>query len=142
MSDPDHDTNGSQGAASGGGLRIDKWLWCARFYKTRSLAQQAVEGGHAQVNGDRVKASRVVRIGDRIRIIRERDRMEVDVVGIPVRRGPATEAQQHYRETPESKAAREHQRELNRLAAPPATSGRPDKRERRQLMRVRGRGDG
>ena len=59
-------------------LRIDKWLWCARFFKSRSLAQQAVEGGHVQVNGERAKASRQVKVGDRLRITRERERFEVD----------------------------------------------------------------
>ena len=116
-------------------LRIDKWLWCARFFKSRSLAQEAVEGGHVQVNGERVKASRQVRVGELLRITRERERYEVEVTGIPPRRGPATEARQHYRETPESAAAREHARELDRLSAP-VSSGRPDKRERRDLMRV------
>jgi ribosome-associated heat shock protein Hsp15 len=116
-------------------LRIDKWLWCARFFKSRSLAQEAVEGGHVQVNGERVKASRQVRAGDMLRITRERERYEVEVTGIPARRGPATEARGHYRETPESEAARAHARELDRLTAP-VSGGRPDKRERRDLLRV------
>jgi ribosome-associated heat shock protein Hsp15 len=121
-------------------LRIDKWLWCARFFKSRSLAQEAVEGGHVQVNGERVKASRQVRVGDRLRITRERERFEVEVAGIPVRRGPAPEARTHYRETAESEAARAHARELDRLSAP-VSSGRPDKRERRDLLRVLKRQD-
>jgi ribosome-associated heat shock protein Hsp15 len=117
-------------------LRVDKWLWCARFYKSRSSAQDAVEGGHVQVNGERVKAARPVKVGDRLRITRERERFEVDVTGIPVRRGPATEARLHYLETPESEAARA----VSRLAGP-VDSGRPDKRERRDLLRVlKGRG--
>ena len=116
-------------------LRIDKWLWCARFFKSRGLAQDAVEGGHVQVNGERVKASRQVRAGDMLRITRERERYEVEVTGIPARRGPASEARGHYRETPESEAARAHARELDRLSAP-VSSGRPDKRERRDLLRV------
>jgi ribosome-associated heat shock protein Hsp15 len=122
------------------GLRIDKWLWCARFFKSRSLAQQAVEGGHVQVNGERAKASRQVKVGDRLRITRERERFEVEVVGIPERRGPATEARTHYAESAESEAARAAVREFNRLTAPVA-SGRPDKRERRDLLRFqKGRG--
>ena len=116
-------------------LRIDKWLWCARFFRSRSLAQEAVEGGHVQVNGERVKASRQVRTGDMLRITRERERYEVEVTGIPARRGPAAEARAHYRETPESEAARAHARELDRLSAP-VSGGRPDKRERRDLLRV------
>jgi len=117
------------------GLRIDKWLWCARFFRTRSLAQAAVEGGHVQVNGDRVKPSRSVRMGDRLRIQRNQERMEVDVTGIPARRGPAVEAQACYRETDESEAARRQARELRRVAAAGPTR-RPDKRDRRELVRV------
>jgi ribosome-associated heat shock protein Hsp15 len=120
-------------------LRLDKWLWCARFFKSRGLAQAAVEGGHVQLNGDRVKAARQVRVGDRLRITRERERFEVEVTGIPARRGPAVEARQHYRETAESEAARAHARELDRLSGAVA-SARPDKRERRELLRrVKGR---
>jgi ribosome-associated heat shock protein Hsp15 len=121
-----------RGAAT---LRIDKWLWCARFFKSRGLAQEAVEGGHVQVNGERVKASRQVRIGDMLRVTRERERYELQVTGIPSRRGPAAEARLHYRETPESEAARAAVREFDRLSAP-VSSGRPDKRERRDLLRV------
>jgi ribosome-associated heat shock protein Hsp15 len=122
------------------GLRIDKWLWCARFFKSRSLAQQAVEGGHVQVNGERAKASRQVKVGDRLRITRERERFEVEIIGIPERRGPASEARTHYAESAESEAARAAAREFNRLTAPVA-SGRPDKRERRDLLKFqKGRG--
>jgi ribosome-associated heat shock protein Hsp15 len=120
--------------AAGGTLRIDKWLWCARFYKTRSLAQAAVEGGHVQVNGDRARTSRPLRVGDRLTITRERERYELDVLSMPLRRGPAPEARSHYRETDESQAARERVREFNRLSGPVST-GRPDKRERRDLLR-------
>ena len=116
-------------------LRIDKWLWCARFFRTRSLAQAAVEGGHVQVNDDRVKSSRAVRIGDRLRIQRDQERFEIQVTAIPARRGPASEARAHYRETAESEAARLQARELRRLTtAGPAR--RPDKRDRRELVRV------
>jgi ribosome-associated heat shock protein Hsp15 len=121
-------------------LRADLWLWYARFFKSRSVAQTAVEGGHVQVNGERVKASRQLRPGDRLRITRERERFEVDVAGIPSRRGPATESRQYYVETPESEAARAAAREFSRLTAP-VDSGRPDKRDRRDLLRVlKGRG--
>jgi ribosome-associated heat shock protein Hsp15 len=121
------------------GLRLDKWLWCARFFRSRGLAQEAVEGGHVQVNGERARASRLVRVGDRLRITRERERFEVEVAGIPIRRGPAAEARRHYLETAESEAARAHARELDRLSAP-VSSGRPDKRDRRELLRaVKGR---
>jgi len=121
--------------SASGSLRVDKWLWCTRFFKSRSLAQEAVEGGHVQVNGERVKAARQVRVGDRLRIMRERERFEVEVTGIPARRGPATEARAHYHESAESEAARAHARELNRLTVPVASS-RPDKRERRDLLRM------
>ena len=136
MSHSDDDTP----SATGGGLRLDKWLWSARFFKTRGLAQEAVEGGHVQVNGERAKASRQVRVGDRLRITRERERYEIEVTGIPVRRGPASEARTHYVESAESEAARAAVREFNRLTAPVST-GRPDKRERRELLEVlKGRG--
>lgn len=136
-----HDADDDSGAGGdGGSLRVDKWLWCARFFKTRSLAQEAVDGGHVQLNGDRVKASRQVKPGDRLLITRDRERFIVDVVSIPERRGPAQEARRHYLETAESEAARAAVREFNRLAGP-VSSGRPDKRERRDLMRVvKGRG--
>lgn len=136
----DTDDGGPGRVAPAGGLRVDKWLWCARFYKTRGVAQTAVEGGHVQVNGERVKPSRLVRVGDRLLVTRAQERFEVDVLALPVRRGPATEARLHYRETPESEAARAHVRELNRLSGP-VSQGRPDKRERRDLLRlVKGRG--
>jgi ribosome-associated heat shock protein Hsp15 len=124
---------------AGGGLRVDKWLWCARFFKTRGLAQAAVEGGHVQIDGERIKASRQVKPGDRLSIVRSQERFVVEIVSIPTRRGPAIEARGHYRETAESEAARAHVRELNRLSGP-VSRGRPDKRERRDLLRlVKGR---
>jgi ribosome-associated heat shock protein Hsp15 len=138
----DDDTEPADGPGGGAGasLRIDKWLWCARFFKTRGIAQQAVDGGHVQLNGERIKASRRVKAGDRLLVTRERERFVVDVLSIPARRGPAAEAQQHYREAPGSEAARAAVREFNRLSGPVST-GRPDKRERRDLMRVvKGRG--
>ena len=134
----DDEQDGPRGVS--GSLRVDKWLWCTRFFRTRGLAQEAVDGGHVQVGGDRIKASRLLRPGDRLQITREGEQFVIDVVSIPVRRGPATEARQHYRETAESEAGRARMRELNRLAGP-VSSGRPDKRERRDLMRVvKGRG--
>jgi len=137
--DDEQDGPGGPGGR-GGSLRVDKWLWCTRFFKTRSLAQEAVDGGHVQVSGERIKASRTIKPGDRLQITREREQFIVDVLSIPVRRGPAAEARQHYRETAESEAGRAHIRELNRLSGP-VSSGRPDKRERRDLMRiVKGRG--
>jgi len=92
-----------------------------------------------QVNGERSRPSRLVRVGDRLRITRERERFEVEVTGIPLRRGPAGEARQHYLESAQSIAARERARDFDRLA-PVTSSGRPDKRDRRELLRtVKGR---
>jgi ribosome-associated heat shock protein Hsp15 len=122
-------------------LRIDKWLWCTRFYKSRAQATQAVAGGLVHVNGERVKPSRLVHANDRIGITRDEIRIEVIVQGIPIRRGPASEARVFYVETPESVAAREARRERARLA-PPAPESRPEKHERRALRELRrGRGN-
>ncbi|MGH8178382.1 MAG: RNA-binding S4 domain-containing protein [Steroidobacter sp.] len=129
MSDDDN-------AVGGAGLRIDKWLWCARFFKSRSQATDAVAGGHVHVNGERVKPSRVVQVNDRLQITRDELRFEVIVQGIPMRRGPAPEARTHYVETPESITAREQRREHSRHA-PPAPDGRPDKHARRMLRDLR-----
>ena len=121
----------------GTGLRIDKWLWCARFFKTRSLASVAVAGGKVHVNRERVKPSRMVRPGDMLDITVGFDAVTVEVLAIPGRRGPATEARLCYRETEASIARRERIREQRRLAAlaAPQTEGRPDKRTRRELLR-------
>ena len=118
------------------GLRIDKWLWCARFFKSRSQATAAVAGGLVHVNGERVKPSRAVHVDDRVEITRDESRFELVVRGLPVRRGPAPEAQSHYVETEASIAAREQQRERSRLA-PPAPDRRPDKHSRRLLRDLR-----
>ena len=125
-----------QQASETAGLRIDKWLWCARFYKSRSQATAAVAGGLVHVNGERVKASRAVHVDDRIEITRDELRFEVVIRGLPVRRGPAPEARTYYVETEASVAAREQQRERSRLA-PPAPVGRPDKHARRMLRDLR-----
>jgi ribosome-associated heat shock protein Hsp15 len=118
------------------GLRIDKWLWCARFFKSRAQATAAVAGGLVHVNGERVKPARAVHVDDRVEITRDELRMELVIRGLPVRRGPAPEARTHYTETEASVAAREQQRERSRLA-PPAPQGRPDKHARRLLRDLR-----
>lgn len=119
-------------------LRIDKWLWHARFFKSRSLATEAVSGGHVHVNDERVKPSRGVNIGDRLTITRAEERIEIMVRAIPARRGPAPEAQACYEETTESLAARERRREYRKLRAP-APEGRPGKHDRRALRDLKGR---
>jgi ribosome-associated heat shock protein Hsp15 len=118
------------------GLRLDKWLWFARFFKSRSLATDAVSGGLVHVNGERVKPAREVRIGDRLSITRDELRYEVIVQGLPTRRGPAVEAQAAYEETAESIAQRERKR-ANLRMAPPAPDARPDKHARRELRNLR-----
>jgi ribosome-associated heat shock protein Hsp15 len=120
------------------GLRIDKWLWFARFFKSRSQATDAVAGGLVHVNNERAKPARPVRIGDTLTVTRGEARVEVIVRSLPVRRGPATEAQAAYSETLDSVAARERARE-SRRAAPIASPGRPDKHDRRALRALRGR---
>jgi len=124
-------------------LRIDRWLWCARFYKSRSAAAQAVRGGHVRLNGQRVKPAHAVKIGDALQLsLAHGQERDVAIAAIPERRGPAPEAATTYVESPESierrrKAAEER---AARAAYVPPTAGRPDKRTRRLLLRARQRG--
>ena len=120
-------------------VRIDKWLWAARFFKTRSAATDAVTGGHVHVGGERVKPARDVKVGDRLEIRRGQQRFTVVVTGLADRRGPASEAAQLYEETPDSIAERERSREQRRLAKPLGAdlSARPTKRDRRRLDALR-----
>jgi ribosome-associated heat shock protein Hsp15 len=125
-------------------VRIDKWLWAARFYKTRALAAEAVKGGHVQVGGTRVKPSKAVRVGDLVEITIGQTRRTVEVRALSDRRGPAPVAVTLYEETPESRAARERAAELRRLAPridPVVRGGRPTKRDRRRYEALRGRRD-
>ncbi len=118
--------------------RLDKWLWYTRFYKTRSLATAAIEGGKVHLNAERVKSAHRVRIADRVSLSIQNVVAEFDVLGLPARRGPAAEAQTHYQETEASVARRAHFREQHRLAqlSRPRPEVRPDKRDRRILMRL------
>ncbi len=116
-------------------VRVDKWLWAARFFKTRSLASKAVNGGHVHLNGGRIKPSRIVQVGDRLQIIRGVEEFTVDILSLASRRGPATVARTLYEETTDSIDRREAAREQRRLVRAPASrpQGRPDKRERRKI---------
>ncbi len=119
-------------------VRIDKWLWAARFYKTRSLATEEVHKGHVQVNGADVKASREIRVGDSIVLLQAKVPRTVRVTGLSGQRGSATVAQTLYQETPESKRLREAEAEQRRLSPEPALAiegGRPTKRDRRDLQK-------
>jgi len=125
-----------------GRVRLDKWLWASRFFKTRALATEAVEGGKVHVNGDRVKAARAVKLGDRLEIRRGAEVMEVRVLALSEHRGPAATAQALYEESADSQARREAQAEQRRMlgASMPRTAGRPEKRDRRRIIRFRDAG--
>jgi len=118
--------------------RLDKWLWHARFFKTRSLATAAISGGKVHLNAERVKPAHRVRVGDRLSLSLQGIVAEFEVLGLPLRRGPAAEAQAHYLETAASAERRARLREQQRLAqvSRPRPDARPDKRDRRRLMRL------
>jgi ribosome-associated heat shock protein Hsp15 len=116
-------------------IRLDIWLWAARFFKTRSLAKKAIENGKIRLNGGPVRASTSVRIGDSLSIERGEEKFEIEVIGISARRGSAAIARQSYAETEESRVAREKAAEHRRMTRDgyekPAT--KPDKRARRLI---------
>ena len=117
-------------------VRIDKWWWAARFFKTRSLAQDAIELGRVRMRGERIKPSREVKPGDLLEITRAEEHFEVYVEALSQVRGPAKEAQKLYRETDESLVLRERAAALRRIAKEPAAAipkGRPTKRDARKL---------
>jgi len=118
-------------AASAGRLRIDKWLWAARFYRTRTLAANAVEAGHVRVNGERVKPAQPVTPGSTVEVRRQGLAWVVVVTAIAERRGGAKDAALLYRETEDSAAARE--KAIAERNAAFAARGRPTKRDRRKL---------
>lgn len=118
-------------------LRIDKWLWASRFYKTRGLANEAVAGGHVHLNGSRVKPSREIKVGDRLEINKSPYTFEITVLGLAAKRGSAKLAQELYEESEDSRQRREALQAQQRIerANNPAPSKRPDKRERRRIIR-------
>lgn len=124
------------------GIRIDKWLWAARFFKTRALASRSCDLGRIQSNGIAAKPSREVHVGDRLHIVNEGGVFEVDVKGVSAMRGPAAVAQALYEETAESREARQRlavQKKALDLINP-LPVGRPSKRDRRRIIQFRGRG--
>jgi ribosome-associated heat shock protein Hsp15 len=120
-------------------VRVDKWLWAARFFKTRALASAAIQGGKVHVNGARAKPARTLQPGDTLEIHKGTERFAVVVEGLAERRGSASVAQTLYRETEDSQQAREAQREQQRLLAAGLSqpAQRPDKKQRRQLRRLK-----
>ena len=121
-------------------VRIDKWLWAARFFKTRSLAAEAVDRGRVRIGGEPVKPARNVKLNDKIFVDNGSDRWEVVVLGISDKRGPAPVARELYRETEESLVRRENDSEARRLFPEPGSTikGRPTKRDRRAISRAGG----
>ena len=123
------------------GVRMDAWLWAARFFKTRSLAKKACELGRIQTNGNLAKAAREVRVGNMLRVINEGGEFEIEVLALSDVRGPAPEAQKLFRETEASKEMRQKAAAERRAASefeilPPS---RPSKRDRRRIIQFRGR---
>lgn len=134
----------AEGAGEEGGgtsLRIDRWLWCVRHFKSRTLAADAVAGGKVHLNGSRVKPAHALRVGDRVAITRPGYVFECEVLALPRARGSAPIAQACYAEIAASKTAREKFTEQSRLASAlrPQSLERPDKHGRRELRRLRGR---
>lgn len=119
--------------------RLDKWLWAARFYKTRALAQEAVDGGKVHYEGQRTKSSRDVQVGARLTVVVGYDTRDIVVTALADKRGSAQQAALLYTETPESVARREEAAAQRRALAlsDPTPDHRPDKKERRQIHRFR-----
>lgn len=122
-------------------LRIDKWLWAARFFKTRSLASRACELGRIESNGQNVKPSRDVRVGDMLQVKNDSGEFQIEILALSEVRGPAPVAQALYRETEASRVLRlklaEERKAMPRYET--ATEGKPSKRDRREIARLRGR---
>ncbi|WP_426766663.1 ribosome-associated heat shock protein Hsp15 [Erwinia aphidicola] len=125
------------------GVRLDKWLWAARFYKTRAAAREMIEGGKVHYNGQRSKPSKLVEVDAELVLRQGNDERTVVIEGVSDKRGPAAIAQQLYRETAESIEKREkvaQARKMNALSMP-HPDRRPDKKERRDLMKFKNSGD-
>ena len=123
-------------------VRMDIWLWAARFFKTRALAKKACELGRVQFHGQSAKPARDVHVGDRLLVTTEAGNFEIDVLGLSEARGPAAVAQTLYKETDSGREARlkaAEERKANMQFAP-APIGRPTKRDRRRIIQFRGRG--
>jgi ribosome-associated heat shock protein Hsp15 len=142
VSDESEGLEGCEGNEGGSdSLRVDRWLWCTRLFKSRTLAAEAVGGGKVHVNGRRVKPAHALRVGDTVAITRAGFEFECRVRSLPQRRGAAPVAQACYEETAAARAAREKYVEASRLAAAfaPRSLDKPDKHGRRELRRLRGR---
>lgn len=120
-------------------VRIDKWLWAARFFKTRAIATEAINGGHVHVNGQRVKPARTINIGDKVTVTKPPYTFDVEVMSMSGKRGPAAQARLLYEETQQSQQKRETLREQIKLqaASAPAPRRRPDKQQRRKIIRFK-----
>ncbi|WP_321472592.1 RNA-binding S4 domain-containing protein [uncultured Paludibaculum sp.] len=122
-------------------VRMDKWLWAARFFKTRALAAKACELGRIQSNGVAAKAARDVKVGDRLQVINDSGEYGIEVLQLSEMRGPATVAQTLYQESDESRELRRQRAEERKTMSPfeALRDGRPSKRDRREIQRFRGR---
>ena len=128
-----------QQAENSEAMRLDKWLWAARFFKTRSLARDAIAGGKVQYNGQRCKPSRVVEVGAQLKVPQGYDVLEIEVLAIKAQRQSAAIARQMYLESSESAALRVKNAEARRLHAfhSPRPEHRPDKKQRRQIIQFK-----
>ncbi len=125
-------------------VRLDKWLWAARFFKTRQIASEAINGGKVHMNGQRVKPGKEVKIGSRLSIHTPAEAYDVEVRVLASKRRPASEARTFYEETPESLQKREEMHEtrrLERLASPRPVRGKMNKKDRRLIHRFTGKGE-
>ncbi len=121
-------------------VRVDKWLWAARFFKTRALAAEAIEGGKVEVNGERAKRARALQAGDRLRVRMGPYEHQIVVRALSARRGPAVEAQKLYEETEASRKAREAvAAQMRSMQSNFAWDSKPTKRDRRAIDRLKGR---